>query len=160
MSQRKVIHRAATIIERDAVMGMLIDAGLKPFTPEQNIVVKNTDTVDLTMDWHSAMFSGYAIEVDSLHEETAKALVKKFVFSVDNDAQDGPSPILYWKKFYWCCLFSTTVPVILHGLAIYHMVKAIQNGQKTSPFAFILGACLWLVGIMFILFILSEKLSF
>lgn len=129
----KVLMRAESIIQRDAVMSALSAEGINAFAETRDISRKITDdTVDLAYEGYSAVFDGFTIQVNAVDFDRARAVaegVLKRAQAVDRKMEEGSS----LQRFYFCCLFSLFLPVVFHGLALYHLVRGLQRGEKPHP---------------------------
>jgi len=133
-TELKVLMRAESIIQRDAVMSALTAEGINAFAEEREISRKIADTtVDLAYEGYSAVFDGFTIQVNAADFDRAKAVADRVVARAraapsDKTLEEGSS----MRKFYFCCLFSVLIPVIFNGLAVYHFVRGLQKGERPS----------------------------
>ena len=68
-SQLIEVHRAQSIIEREAILAALREVELDPISPERTMSRKVTEnTLDLSLEGYSLMFDGFKILVP-LHQE-------------------------------------------------------------------------------------------
>lgn len=146
----KLLLRAESIIQRDALLAALHAEGLHAISPSSDLSRKVTDsTVDLAYGGYSAMFEGFAIQVPENEFEQADAVVKQVLARAQKfEVPDSEVTNRNIVKFYFCCLFSTAAPILMHALALYHLRNAIRLGEKVSWIGVGLGL-LWLVATVF-----------
>jgi hypothetical protein len=127
--------RAESIIQRDAIIAALATAGINAFAETRDISRKITDnTVDLAYEGYSAVFDGFTIQVNEADFDRAKKIADDVVKKAHDSKSDaGLSEGSAMRRFYFCSLFAVMIPVIFHGLAIYHLVDGLRRGEKLHP---------------------------
>lgn len=125
--------RAESIIQRDAILSALAAEGINAFSETRDISRKITDTtVDLSYEGYSAIFEGFTIQVNIADFDRARAVAEgviKRAQSADRKMEEGSS----LRRFYFCCLFTVFLPVIFHGLALYHLARGLQRREPPEP---------------------------
>lgn len=127
--------QAESIIQRDAVISALSAAGINAFAETRDISRKITDTtVDLAYEGYSAVFDGFAIQVNEADFDRAKKIADDVLEKARTAVPDkGLSEGSAMRRFYFCSLFTLIFPVLFHGLAIYHFVDGFRKGEKVHP---------------------------
>lgn len=138
MSALKLLLKAESIIQRDAILAALKAANIEATSPPRDISRKMTDeTVDLSFEGISAMFDGFAIHVDEGHIEEAQKVAESVLKTARKTKDD---PVLArgdsMRKFYFCSVFTMVIPIplLFHGLGIYHLVMGLKNGERPHWF--------------------------
>lgn len=103
------VHTAQSIIERDAVLFLLKENGIKAWSPEKTISRKITDTtVDLSYGAFSALSeSGFSIFVEERDRPKAKPLVTGFLKdTATEEMRLAPIKIDWLSKFQKAALIN------------------------------------------------------
>ena len=126
-----LLTKAESIIERDAVMAMLLENNINSESPARDLSRKVTSmTPDISYEGYSAFFDGFKIFVKNEDLASAQRLLEKF----NRETPKQSVSTDYANRFYLCAFSSIVFPVIFHALAIYNFVKAVQTKQKFSKF--------------------------
>ncbi len=142
----KDLIRAESIIQRDAILAALRAAGLDPISPPRDISRKIADTtVDFSYQGYSAMFDGFVIRVPESQLEQAQSITRQVLTQAQqSDDNSEISATHNINRFYFCCLFSLGLPLIMHLLAIHHLRKALAAKEPMNRIGVFIG-CLWLI---------------
>lgn len=132
----KLLVKAESIIQRDAIMAALKSQGIEPHSAPRDISRKIADTtVDLSFEGFSAVFDGFAIYVDEDNWSAAEKIAKSIVRTAQKTKEDpGLARGGSMRRFYFCCLFTITIPVLFHGLALYHLYNGLKNKERFHLF--------------------------
>jgi len=123
----KLLYKAKSMIERDALRARLHGAAIASDAPERSVSRKVTnETVDLSLGAVSLWFDGFAVLVPE--EDMARAQEVLDAFLLEMQATKTP-PATHWPRAYSCAIFSILIPVIFNLLAVYHAVRAWRAGE-------------------------------
>ncbi len=157
-TQLKLLLKAESIIQRDAILAALKSQGIEPHSAPRDISRKIADTtVDLSFEGFSALFDGFAIYVDEADLERAQKLAENIVKSAQK-AKDDPGLAQggSMRRFYFCCLFTITIPILFHGLALYHLYHGLRNKEKFHPFYGTMSALVFVATGAFIFYVVQR----
>jgi hypothetical protein len=127
----KLLHKAASIIERDALQARLRDAGIESESPARDTSRKVTDaTVDLSMGGYSAMFDGFSVLVNESDEAAAQQVLAEFLESTR--LEEAPQETRHWNRFYFTAVFSIPFPFLMSLAATYHLIRAVESREKPA----------------------------
>ena len=134
-SELKLLLHAESIIQRDAILSALKDQGIEAFSAPRDISRKIADnTVDLAYEGYSAIFEGFAIQVQESDYDRAKQIADQVLHQAEKVEAAAPqAPGGSLRRFYFCCLFSMSMPILFHGLALYHLYHGLKNGERIHP---------------------------
>jgi hypothetical protein len=136
------------MIQRDALRARLDSVQIHSESPNRDMSRKVTGTtVDLSLEGYSAMFDGFEIYVNENDVDAAKEVIERFVRDERAAVMADTSPIPYWRRFYFCSIFSTMFPVFLTMLASYHLLMALRRRLKPEGRATLIASVImYLVG--------------
>lgn len=124
----KLLYKAKSIIERDALRARLHGAAIASDSPERTMSRKVTnDTVDLSLGGYSVFFDGFPVLVPEEDLERARVVLEDF--QREMRAVES-APALHWGRAYSCAIFSIMIPVIFNVLAVYHVWRAWRSGER------------------------------
>lgn len=154
-TQLKLLVKAESIIQRDAILAALKSQGIEPQSAPRDISRKIADTtVDLSFEGFSAVFDGFAIYVDEEKLQEAEKIAKAIVRTAQKTKDDpGLAQGGSMRRFYFCCLFTITIPILFHGLALYHLYKGLRNKERFHPFYGSMASLVFVVTGVFILYV-------
>ncbi len=157
-TQLKLLIKAESIIQRDAILAALKSQGIEPHSAPRDISRKIADTtVDLSFEGFSALFDGFAIYVDEGELERAQKLTESLLKSAQKTKDDpGLAQGGSMRRFYFCCLFSITMPILFHGLALYHLYMGLRSKEKFHPFYGTMSALVFIATGLFIFYVVRE----
>ncbi len=158
-SQLKLVLRAESIIQRDAIIAALNAAKIEAHSAPRDMSRKIADdTVDLSLGGVSVMFDGFAIHVDEQYLEQAQKIAAHIVKSALKAKDD---PILAkgesMRRFYFCCLFSIPMPILFHGLAAYHLIVGLKNGERPHPFYGTMSLIVFIGTLIFVIYMIPQS---
>lgn len=132
-SDLKLLLQAESIIQRDAILSALKENGIEAISAPRDISRKIADsTVDLAYEGYSALFDGFAIQVAAQDFDRARQIADGILQKAEAVEKASP-PTGSMRRFYFCCLFCVSMPVLFHGLALYHLLNGLKNGEKFHP---------------------------
>lgn len=164
MNSLRTVVRAESIIQRDAILSAFAHAGIEAFSGRRDISRKIADnTLDLAFEGYSAVFEGFAIQVDEEDFERAKEIVDSVLRQARVQVVDGQQKEdSHLRRFYFCALFTLTVPLVMHVFAIHHLIRGIKKGEEVRPvyvmFSILLMIFTGVVGLYFVTDYLSPKI--
>lgn len=139
-----LLHKADSIIQREALLAALREAGIEPVSAPRDMSRKMADnTIDLGLEGYSVTFDGFSVFVKHRDKAAADTVLGAFMKNVDApDARQEESDHL--RKYFFCALFSFVIPGVLHIFGLYHLVKGLEKGEKINWLKFIAGTVLYL----------------
>jgi hypothetical protein len=142
-----LVHKANSIIQRDAIVEALQSEGLNPFTQERDVSKKVADgTLDLSYGGASAMFEGFPILVTEEEAARARDVVERVLASV-REQDRIPRETDHLQKFYAMSLFSfLMIPVLAHAIGFYHLYEGIKKRQKINVVRFSAALIMYAAG--------------
>lgn len=151
------VYKADSIIQREALLNALYNAGIRAQSPPRDISRKVTSTtVDLSFEGYSSFFDGFAIQVQDHEEHQAKEVIQKFLRETNVSLASEKPPVRYLQSFYFCSLFSLMIPILLQALALIYLYKGLRNNEKLEiGKTFFAGLC-HLVGFGWISYLLRD----
>ncbi|MES3037906.1 MAG: hypothetical protein V4736_08370 [Bdellovibrionota bacterium] len=158
-----VVFKADNLIERDALVAQMAFQGI-----EARIIERPTsrriseDTVDLAFEGVSSLFDGFPILVQTSNEDKAKALVTDFFkrrkLTLDEPEIPGERRDFHFHKYYFCGIFSSMLPVVLHGYGIYHFIKGVKKREPLRPAFFVFSSALFVGSGVLVFYWITEFL--
>src|SRR5665213_417616 len=126
----KKLFTACSILERDALQARLEAAGIASVSPARDMSRKVTnETTDMALNGYSILFDGFAVMIEDADEVRAQQVVSEFKKEFDVPAPSSEtSP--HWRKFYFSSVFSILLPLLMNGVALYHLFKAMKNREQ------------------------------
>lgn len=160
----QTVVQAESIIQRDAILSALAQAGIEAFSAPRDISRKIADTtLDLAYEGYSAIFEGFAIQVSKDDFARAKEIVDQVLREARLNVVDDDHQVNHMRRFYFCSLFTLTLPIVMHVFAIYHLIEGIKKGEKLRPLyiVFSIGILLFtgFVGVYFVTDYLIPKIA-
>lgn len=138
------IHRAQSVIERDALMAFLKEEGIVSYTGQRDVIVNLTDHVNLGLEGYSATFEGYRIYVAQENASVARQLIHRQTMKVRNTTpEERIDENAEMKKFISGSVFSLMLPGIMNVVALYWLIRALQKKQRTTLFRFLFAVVVW-----------------
>lgn len=127
-----LVHRAQSLIERDSLMAELAAEGIEAETERKDMHNRLTSgSVDLAYDGLvSISFDGFPIKVSAQDAVRARTVIQAAVqkFESQQSPSEESSGEYHVRKFTEAGLFSIFLPIVMHVVAVYHMIKAIRLG--------------------------------
>lgn len=157
----KVVYKAPSMIERDALVTYLRENGLLVETPQLDLRRKITETtVDLAYEGYSAMAGDFPIYVPESDLEHARKLIDRFLEAV---RERGKGPVAAhlnrsFQKFYLSSFACLILPGLMHCLALYNLYFALKNKEKSRPLL-VLASTLVFFASLPLLWLIVERLT-
>jgi hypothetical protein len=164
MSSLRTVVQAESIIQRDAILSALSHNGIEAFSGRRDISRKIADnTLDLAFEGYSAIFEGFAIQVAEEDFTRAKEIVDSVLREARVHVVDGePKEDSHFRRFYFCALFTLTLPIVMHVFAIQHLIQGIKKGEELRPVYILFSMALLIftgvIGVYFVIDYLSPKI--
>lgn len=126
----KLLWKAPSLIERDALRARLHGAGIAVEMPERSMSRKiSSSTVDLSLDGYSVLFDGFPVYINQDDEPRAREVLAAFqAETAAVDASDLEAGERIWQKFSFAAMFSFFLPG-LFLVATYHLVRAVARRE-------------------------------
>lgn len=122
-----LLTKVPDLIMRGALISQLGEEGIEVYAPDRDAIVNVSSSPNLSLEGYSALFDGYSVYVPATRLGESKVILEKVLDQAYAKTEDE---IDHAKKFYFAALMSFIVPVVLHIMAIYHLVLAIKKKQK------------------------------
>lgn len=146
-----LVFKAASIIERDALLNALNQEGIEGKTSQRDISRKITSTmVDLAYEGYSAVFDGFPIFVRGEDKDGARKIIESFFLEITrSESENLRKKPRHLNRFYFCALYSLLFPVIFHVYGFHHLKEGLKAKEHiqwiyfvASIVLYVLGACL------------------
>jgi hypothetical protein len=124
--QWQLLTKVMDLIQRDALIVRLGEERIEVLAPDRDVIVNLGGGPNIALEGYSAVFDGYSVLVKAQDLTRAKQILADFH---QTPRSDTPSTTDFMSKFHLSSALSFILPVILHISALYHLIKAIQNGQ-------------------------------
>lgn len=147
-----LLYKAQTIIEREALIHELSEAGIEVVTPPRDVSRQVSEaSIDLSLGGYSTFFDGFSIYVPADNATEAKKVLSKFLlkaqqFQLQNDTKK--SSLSPWQSFYANAGWTLVLPVIMHYFASIALFKAIRSGQKPQAYLFALALICYFISVV------------
>ncbi len=142
----KLLIRAESLIQRDALINALREQGIEAVTGERDISRKYADeTVDLAYGGISAVFEGFSIWVPEAELSRAQGIVAEVMESVRSASSAEPlPPESHMRRFFFCTLMSIVFPVVMNILALGHLIRGLRAGESIKWWMLVFGILIWI----------------
>ncbi len=156
------VFKANSIIERNAILHELREHGTEAFSGERDISRKvASSTVDMAFEGVSILFDGFAIQVNEKDKESSEQLIKELLARVNLNVahpEDGAMS-RHLRKFYYCSIFSITIPVAFNIYGFYQMYLGLKNREPVRWGFFIFSLVIMLSSSVLWILVLIGYLS-
>ena len=143
----KLLIKAESLIQRDAIVARLHSEGIACIAPERTISRKIMDgTVDLTLGGYSTTFDGFSIFVEDSDFERAGQIVAAFL--QETTAAESSSALTEgnpWRSFFRWVLLSLILPVLPFFIALHYLRKGMQSDLPVSRLYVVLSVFLLVI---------------
>lgn len=156
----KLLVKAGSMIQREALLARLREAGIEPLSPPRDVSNKLADsTVDLALDGTAIFFDGFAIYVQDEQLEEAREVLARFDREHKISVAEAQPERKPWKRYYFCSLFSLMFPVLMTALATYHLIRAVNSGEKPRALPLVGYTFCYLVGLALTVLIVHAAID-
>lgn len=146
---RILLCKVPSIIERDALLTALDEAGIGASSPDRDMMINLAGEPNLALGGYSALFEGYSVFVPAAREADARSVLAVFrrrdmhLSRPDRDSEAGDPAALdpAGRRFLACAFFSVVVPVALNLASLYWFFRS-RNVFRFRP-----GAALFALAI-------------
>ncbi len=163
---KALVYQAISMIQRDAILGVLAEANIEAWGAERDVSRKYGDSsVDLAYEGYSATMGGFSIFAESSKVEVAKLCIRNFLAELP---RESVSETRYLERFYGVALFSMMLPFVA-PLGAYYLFKGLAGGESKRGVLFwpsvvmlVLGFVAGGLGLYFVNWsqVLAEGLSY
>ncbi len=137
-----LLTKVPNLIMRGALIHKLGESQIEVYAPDRDAIVNVSSGPNLSLEGYSALFDGYEVYVAKQKLQEAKEILKE-IETQTYEPSEGE--IDHAGKFYFSAIMSFMIPVIMHVLAIYHLIQARKKKQKLklvkTIFSFFVLAC-------------------
>ncbi|MFN8790507.1 MAG: hypothetical protein ACK5Y2_03515 [Bdellovibrionales bacterium] len=130
-------------VMKGALIARLGEARIEVYAPERDAIVNLGSAPNLTLEGYSVLFDGYSIYVPKGNFQEALGILE--IFEKDTWApREGSArrPSDPATQFYFAALWTWLVPVLFHGIALYHFRNFLRS---RTPFSWPKMLMAWLV---------------
>lgn len=123
-----VAYTADSIIQRDALMALLREAGIDSESPARDLSRQLTsNSIDIAYEGYSAVKKDiFPILVDERKKEEARRLIDKELARVESE----PSvEVSHLYRFRAACLYTIVLPVVFHIVAVMNLIRHYKSGE-------------------------------
>lgn len=126
----KVLCRVPSVIERDALMVALLEAGVNAMTPERSVMVNLANEPNIALEGASIHFNGYDIRVPEDQFEKARAVLGEFRrrhdvrLAVTEDIEDTGRVDAAGRRFLACTFWAIALPLVMNAAALYWFFRS------------------------------------
>lgn len=151
-----LLIKVPDLIQRDFLVNLLGDQQIETMAPDRDVIVSLGGGPNLSLEGYSALFDGYSVLVLRKDFSKAQDVLKEFEKTRSVKSTDVTD---HMAKFHLSSILSFVLPVVLHGLALYHLVMAVQRQQFKVSVQFFFSSFVFLVTSLVILTYLVSRLS-
>lgn len=146
---RILLCKVPSIIERDALLAALGEAGIGASSPDRDMMINLAGEPNLALGGYSALFEGYSVFVPAGRETEARSVLAAFrrrdmhLSRSDREpgAEESATLDPAGRRFLACAFFSVVVPVALNVASLYWFFRS-RNVFRFRP-----GAALFALAI-------------
>ena len=153
----KLLYRAPNMIERDAILSQLTEAGIEAITTPRDMSRQVSEgTLDLGLEGYSTFFDGFPIYVKEEDQEAAEGILLEAIRSHVEFQVEEPAAPNHWHRFYFSALGCLIVPGLMHALAIWHYMKARRSSTPPRKLFLMFSWVLYLVTLPLLVLYLRQ----
>ncbi len=152
----QLLIKVPDLIQRDFLVNLLGEQQIETMAPDRDVIVSLGGGPNLSLEGYSALFDGYSVLV--LRKDFSKAQDVLGVFEKTR-AIKSTDITDHMAKFHLSAILSFVLPGVLHGLALYHLVLAVQRKQFKTSVQFFFSSFVFIVTSLVILNFLISRIS-
>ena len=152
----QLLIKVPDLIQRDFLINLLGDQQIETMAPDRDVIVSLGGGPNLSLEGYSALFDGYSVLVlrkDFLKAQDVLSEFEKIRSVKSTEVTD------HMAKFHLSAILSFVLPGVLHILALYHLVLAVQRKQFKASIQFFFSTFVFIVTSLVILNFLLTRIS-